>query len=326
MVGIGSLNSTKITFSMFIFHFLITLVLSYSFFKYSIPFLIKLFPAFPSERGMHNNVKASSGGILFVIIYTAIAIYQNFYLPLLSIPISIIGLLDDKFILSNKIKLIFQILTVTFILIFLKNSDKSFLSYLFDHKFYLYFIFIFLGVAIINFINFMDGIDGLVCGCIIIIFISINGTFHYLFPAIGALTAFLIFNWQPSKIFMGDTGSLFIGSYLVSLIFNTATIIDALEILLLCTPLIADPAFLIIRKLINKKNIFKPHKLHLYQRLVSNGFSHSRVSLIYILSTLTLGIIYNFGNLQFLIITSISLIVCGSIIDKKYAIKLSESS
>ena len=306
-------------------HFLITLVLSYFFFKLSIPLLIKLFPAIPSERGMHNYIKPTSGGILFVIIYTAIAIYQKFYLPLLSIPLAIIGLIDDKFVLSNKIKFIFQISTVTYILFFLQNSDTSFLSYLLVNRFYLYLILIFFGVAIINFINFMDGIDGIVCGCIIIIFISINGTFHYLFPAIGALTAFLIFNWQPSKIFMGDTGSLFLGSYLLTLIYNSGSILDSLKIVLLCFPLIADPIIVIIRKLINKQNILKPHKQHLYQRLVSGGISHSKVSLIYIFSTLILGLIYNFGNLPSLIITTFLIFIFGLILDIKYALKFSES-
>ncbi len=306
-------------------HFLITLVLSYFFFKLSIPLLIKLFPAIPSERGMHNYIKPTSGGILFVIIYTAIAIYQKFYLPLLSIPLAIIGLIDDKFVLSNKIKFIFQISTVTYILFFLQNSDTSFLSYLLVNRFYLYLILIFFGVAIINFINFMDGIDGIVCGCIIIIFISINGTFHYLFPAIGALTAFLIFNWQPSKIFMGDTGSLFLGSYLLTLIYNSGSILDSLKIVLLCFPLIADPIIVIIRKLINKQNILKPHKQHLYQRLVSGGISHSNVSLIYIFSTLILGLIYNFGNLPSLIITTFLIFIFGLILDIKYALKFSES-
>ena len=306
-------------------HFLITLVLSYFFFKLSLPFLIKFFPAVPSERGMHNYVKPSSGGILFVIIYSAIAIYQNFYLPLLSIPIAIVGLIDDKFILSSKIKFIFQVSTVCLILFFLQNSDSSFVSYSLDNRFYLYLILIVFGVAIINFINFMDGIDGIVCGCIIIIFISINGTFHYLFPAIGALTAFLIFNWQPSKIFMGDTGSLFLGSYLLTLIYNTGSILDSLKIVLLCFPLIADPVIVIIRKLIKRQNILKAHKQHLYQRLVSGGISHAKVSLIYIFSTLILGLVYNFGNLNSLLITTLIILVFGFILDKKYALQFSKS-
>tara|TARA_B100000401_G_C52506378_1_gene577489 strand:- start:52 stop:567 length:516 start_codon:yes stop_codon:yes gene_type:complete len=171
----------------------------------------------------------------------------------------------------------------------------------------------------------MDGIDGIVCGCIIIIFISINGTFHYLFPAIGALTAFLIFNWQPSKIFMGDTGSLFLGSYLLTLIYNTGSILDSLKIVLLCFPLIADPVIVIIRKLIKRQNILKAHKQHLYQRLVSGGISHAKVSLIYIFSTLILGLVYNFGNLNSLLITTLIILVFGFILDKKYALQFSKS-
>ena len=310
---------------MMFIHFLITFVLSYLFFKLSLPFLIKFFPAVPSERGMHNYVKPSSGGILFVIIYSAIAIYQNFYLPLLSIPISIVGLIDDKFILSSKIKFIFQVSTVSLILFFLQNSNSSFVSYSLDNKFYLYLILIVFGVAIINFVNFMDGIDGIVCGCMIIIFISINGTFHYLFPAIGALTAFLIFNWQPSKIFMGDTGSLFLGSYLLTLIYNSGSILDSFKIVLLCFPLIADPIIVIIRKLIKRQNIFKAHKQHLYQRLVSGGISHAKVSLIYIFSTLILGLVYNFGNLNSLLITTFIVLVFGLILDKKYALQFTKS-
>ena len=77
-----------------------------------------------------------------------------------------------------------------------------------------YFIFIFLllliiGTSIINFMNFMDGIDGLVCGCMIVIFSFMNIEIHYLLPIIGTLIGFLFFNWEPSKVFMGDTGSLF---------------------------------------------------------------------------------------------------------------------
>lgn len=302
------------------FHFLITLIISYYFFKFSIPFLKKIFPSEPTERGMHDHIKPTSGGLLFVLIYFSFAIYQKFYLPLLSLPISIIGLLDDKFILSTKTKFIFQILTIIFILFYLNYKDINFLNVLLNYSFLPFIFLTFFGVAIINFINFMDGIDGLVCGCMIIIFISINGTFHYLFPAIGALSAFLIFNWNPSKIFMGDTGSLFLGSYLVTLMYNTNSILDFLKIVLLCSPLILDPTISIIRKIINKKNIFKPHKLHLYQRLVLNGFSHSKVSLIYISATAILGIFYNFSNIFFLSFVTIMIIIFGIFLDKYYAL------
>ena len=68
----------------------------------------------------------------------------------------------------------------------------------------------------------MDGIDGLICGSMIIIFSTLDGGFYNLSPLIGTLTAFLYFNWYPSKIFMGDAGSLFLGSYLVSLMYSSS--------------------------------------------------------------------------------------------------------
>ena len=150
---------------------------------------------------MYSYVKPTSGGILFIIMYTVVAIYQNFYLPLLSIPISIVGLLvtNSSYLIKQNLFSNLQLLSSCFLKIkiqvfklFLKITFTIFSSYNI--------------MVIINFVNFMDGIDGIVCGCMIIIFISINGTFHYLFPAVGALSAFLIFNWQPSRIFMGDTG------------------------------------------------------------------------------------------------------------------------
>ena len=301
-----------------IVHFLITFVISYFFFKSSIPFLKKVFPAEPSERGMHQYIKPTSGGILFLIIYSSFALYQNFLLPLLSIPIAIVGLIDDKYVLTYKTKILAQVLTVILIILFLKNFDTNFLFK--DSAIFIYLFLTLFGVAIINFVNFMDGIDGLVCGCMIIILISINGTFHYLFPAIGALTAFLIFNWNPSKIFMGDTGSLFLGSYLATLIFDTATILEFFKIILLCSTLIIDPTISILRRLMNKQNIFRPHKMHLYQRLVQNGMSQSNVSLIYMSQTLMLGIIYNYSTLSVLISCVIVIFIFNLFLDKKFAI------
>ena len=58
---------------------------------------------------------------------------------------------------------------------------------------------IFIGVAIINFRNFMDGIDGLICGSMIMIFITLNEQVHYLIPIIGTLSAFLYFNCIHQK-------------------------------------------------------------------------------------------------------------------------------
>ncbi len=172
----------------------------------------------------------------------------------------------------------------------------------------------------------MDGIDGLVCGSMIVIFFTLNSEFHYLLPIIGTLCSFLYFNWYPSKIFMGDIGSLFLGTFLVSLIYSSSSGSEGiLKILLLCSPLLLDALACILRRLINKKNIFNSHKSHLYQRLVSNGMKHSTVSIIYILSISLLAIFYTYSSLMNLFLASGLIILLGLILDKKYAIKFDKS-
>ena len=139
-------------------------------------------------------------------------------------------------------------------------------------------------------------IAGLISGSMIVIFLTINGEFHYLLPIIGTLTAFLYFNWYPSKIFMGDAGSLYLGTYLTSLMYSSPGITSNFKILLLCSPLFLDAFICITRRLINKKNIFKAHKSHLYQRLVSNGLKHSVVASIYISAIALLSLFYLFST------------------------------
>jgi len=303
-----------------IYHLLISFLTTFLFIKTFIPFLKKYFPDKPNKRGMHQKTKPTSGGISFVFIYSLMAIYQGFYLPLFSIPLTIVGLLDDKYNIPRFIRLFIQILTTAFILIFFGENILNLFSELISNRFITFMIFLLIGTSIINFVNFMDGIDGLVCGTMIVVFITINSEFHYLLPFIGALSAFIVFNWQPSKLFMGDSGSLFIGSYLASLNFTATNEIIFYKNLLLCSPLFLDCITTIIRRLKNKQNIFSPHKLHLYQRLVSSGMSHSKVSLIYISSVSILGLIYSLYNIEMLVFSALIIFLLGLLLEKKYAI------
>ena len=91
------------------------LIFTYFFLKKIIPFLRKFIPANPSSRGMHEKPKPSSGGITFIITYSFISIFQGFYLPILSLPLAVIGIIDDKYNISRLFRLIFQIFTIIFI-------------------------------------------------------------------------------------------------------------------------------------------------------------------------------------------------------------------
>ena len=125
--------------------------------------------------------------------------------------------------------------------------------------------------AIINFINFMDGIDGLVAGnfLVIIFFIGIISNFNItLLVLIGSLLSFCIWNWSPAKIFMGDVGSTFLGAIYCGLILQMETWHQSINVLMFSSPLILDSVTCIFTRIRNKQNIFKAHKLHLYQRLL----------------------------------------------------------
>ncbi len=303
-----------------IYYFLITFIISFFLIRIFIPLLKKCFPDKPNERGMHKIIKPTSGGILFVFIYALFATYQGFYLPLISIPLSITGLLDDKYNIPRILRFIIQVLTLISVILLFGNNFFNLFAEIIGNKYITFLILLFLGSAIVNFANFIDGIDGLLCGVMIVVFLTINGEFHYLLPFIGALTAFLIYNWQPSKLFMGDSGSLFIGSYFASLSFTAANEIIFFKNLLLFSPLFFDCIITIIWRIKNKQNIFSPHKLHLYQRLVSSGMSHSKVSLIYISAVSFLGLLYNFNNIKGLIIGSLIILLIGIVMNKKLAI------
>ena len=294
--------------------------------KISIPYLQVYFAAIPTNRGMHNIIKPTGGGIIFVLIYIIFSTFKDFYIPLISFPLALIGLLDDKFNMSTKAKFITQLITVIGTIIYIKNSEVTFLTNFLVHNFLFYFVFILLGISIINFVNFMDGIDGLVCGSFIIILSLINPLQNNLLPLIGALIGFLRLNWESSKIFMGDTGSLFLGSFIVSILYRSDNTINFIKTLLIMTPLIVDPIITIIRRILNGQNFLTAHRLHLYQRLVSNGLSHSKVSLIYIISIFLLGILYKFSSLMNLAIASFGIILIGIILDKKYATRFFQKS
>ena len=311
---------------MHIINFFIPIFITFFILKITIPYFKTYIPAIPTNRGMHRIIKPTGGGISFVLIYITFAILRGFYLPLISFPLALIGLLDDKLNISSKAKFVAQTLTVFAIIIFLKNNQVTFLNTFLENNFLYYLIFSLIGISIINFINFMDGIDGLVCGSFIVLLFILNPSKNEFYPLIGALLGFSKLNWYSSKIFMGDAGSLFLGSFIVSILFKSNNSVDFIKILLLMTPLIIDPFITIIRRIATSQRIFSAHRLHLYQRLVSNGLSHSQVSLIYILSIFFLGIFYKFSSVIYLSIASLLIILLGVFLDKKFALRFHQKN
>tara|TARA_B100000242_G_C42912746_1_gene423191 strand:- start:296 stop:823 length:528 start_codon:yes stop_codon:yes gene_type:complete len=167
----------------------------------------------------------------------------------------------------------------------------------------------------------MDGLDGLVTLNLIIFFLVVSIDAHiYFLPLITTLFGFLIWNWSPAKVFMGDVGSTFLGAVVVGVILQKENLSDSFFLMLVLTPLLVDPFICVIRRFFAGQNIFRPHKLHLYQRLHQAGWTHSKVAIVYAIGTLILGILFLFKSYKLLIIATFIEILFGIYLDKKNAI------
>jgi UDP-N-acetylmuramyl pentapeptide phosphotransferase/UDP-N-acetylglucosamine-1-phosphate transferase len=139
--------------------------------------------------------------------------------------------------------------------------------------------------AVINFLNFMDGLDGLV-GLACVVVMAAAGVW----PVAGALLGFLVWNWSPAKVFMGDVGSTWLGALLAGLVLQQSTAWGGISLLLVAFPLLADPLICLMRRLRAGQPIFQAHRLHLFQRLQGAGWSHAQVALLYGVGTLVMAL------------------------------------
>lgn len=153
-------------------------------------------------------------------------------------------------------------------------------------------------VFITNAVNFIDGLDGLAAGVsaimtVSLVFISarlgdysvaVLGT-----ALMGACFGFLPYNFNPAKIFMGDTGSTFLGFMLATLsiqgVFKSYAVISfAVPLLIMGLPLF-DAAFAMVRRIVKGQNPMKADRGHLHHRLIDMGFSQKQtVFILYAIS------------------------------------------
>lgn len=274
----------------------------------------------PNQRKVHQKIMPRLGGlaiyISFIIGILIIQPDQNFHLPLLnpneyvhlaillgSLIIIITGAIDDVKEISPKVKLLGQILA-SLLVIVLGDVRVDFINLPFGWgqlNFGIFSIPITMVwiVGITNAINLIDGLDGLAGGVSSIALFSIAGMAYMMgspYVMVVALIAaistlgFLVYNFHPAKIFMGDTGALFLG-FLIGVLsllgFKNVTFISLIiPVIILGVP-ISDTFFAIIRRLVNKQPLSAPDKSHLHHCLLRAGYTHRQtVLLIYAMSAI----------------------------------------
>ena len=270
----------------------------------------------PNDRSLHSKPIPRGGGIIFILISLLSLPLTRFYSIFLFLPLALVSFLDDLYSLSPKIRYSVHALTI---FTFIKTNPDLIL---FSDNLYLHiFIYIFLillGTSIINFSNFVDGINGLLISTMIIVFVNIIlvNKSTYLYPIIGSQLAFYYFNRTPAKVFMGDIGSTFLGSFLYLEIIRSNSFNDAFIILSVAFPVMFDAFSCVIRRYFNNENIFKPHKKHLYQRLVKAGLSHFKVTFIYSICSIIIFLTCLTENVIIVATTLFLISIFGFILDK----------
>ncbi len=296
-----------------------TFFLSYFAIYFSIPLFNKILIDNPNKRSSHTKAKPRGGGIYFVIITIIFGLFNNYYLPLFCLPVAIVGLLDDFFNLKSLIRIQVHAFTA-FLIIIKSNFFSNFLDNSMILKLIIFLVLLFLITGLINLVNFMDGIDGLVSSSFILVFFVLALIMNYpLWPLIGSLFGFLLWNWYPSKIFMGDVGSTFLGAIMGGIILNSYQTLESFWILLTISPLLLDSSICILRRLFVGSNIFSAHNLHLYQRLNKSGWNHAKITIFYLLMTSFLLFSFSVKSLFILFISLVITIILGLILDKKFA-------
>ena len=275
----------------------------------------------PNDRSSHSVPTPRSGGIAIVVTFfiglAALKVLSDdvaFSQPYFWMFVGAAGLIagvsifDDLAALGFKAKLGTQAVAAVLVMAFGIVVDRLSLPGLGTVELGLWgyaltFVWI---VGLTNAFNFMDGIDGIAGGTAVVagvffaaVTFSQGSTFIYLISlvVVGASAGFLFWNWSPAKIFMGDSGSQFLG-FVLAVLAVLAGRFDASHTSYLVMPLlfwhyIWDTAFTFIRRLKNGERVTQAHRTHLYQLLNQLGLPHARVTALY----LTVGALQGVGAL-----------------------------
>lgn len=258
----------------------------------------------PDARKVHHGLIPRLGGLaVYAGFIASIALTVGFDDPqLLGLAcgatfLIFVGILDDRYSLPPKVKLCGQIMAAAiFVVIFGVRIDwlkLPFVGYLYFPALISIPLTIFWIIGFVNTVNLIDGLDGLAAGIAAIASVTIS-FFAFqmgqwvcaaaMVAMAGAAIAFLQYNFNPAKIFMGDTGSMFLG-YVIAAVSVMGSMKTA-AIAVLIVPLVAlsvpimDTLMAIARRKHSGVPVFSPDKRHLHHRLLAKGLTQKQVVLI----------------------------------------------
>lgn len=258
------------------------------------------FMDFPNYRSSHVVPVPRGGGVgvvvaflsavIWVLSWHVIPVQLAYALVGGGLAIAIAGILDDRFGLPAWPRLAVHALAAAWALCCLNAMQLhpitegivwSWVGYAAE----------FVGLIwLTNLYNFMDGIDGLagmeavlvsIFGAVLLIQDGLQGYSLLLWSLAAACLGFLVWNWPPAKIFMGDVGSGFLGFTLGTLaLFSSKSRPELIwPWLILLAAFLVDAGFTLLRRLISRARWYDAHRSHAYQHAAQDWGSHAKVTL-----------------------------------------------
>lgn len=251
----------------------------------------------PNERSSHTVPTPRGGGIAIVVatLGSGVLLWLGGHLPgpvaaaVLGggTLVALVGHIDDRTSLAATPRLIAQLVAVLFCLACIGGVPEMRIGSFTWEPGILGFVIALVGLTwLINLTNFMDGIDGLVASYTIFVGIvggallwqgGVHGEAIFLWLLASAALGFLVFNWAPATIFMGDVSSGFLGLVVGIIAVATSDTVSLWVWGVLVAPFIADATVTRAVRGIRYKDWFGAHRTHLYQRLSRKWKSHATV-------------------------------------------------
>jgi len=302
----------------------------------------------PNERSAHTEPIARGAGIIFAFTFLLgvfFFYYLHFshpkyiytYISLLIIYAT--GAYDDFYGISSKKKFLF--ITIAAIIAyydgFAIHSIGNYFGYELKLGYFALPFTIFAIVGVTNAINLTDGLDGLAASISIVILLGLLyiGIKHndYLLTAlpmlvIGPLLVFLYFNWQPAKVFMGDSGSLFLGFSIILPIIYALKYVNPVSTLFLVAIPVLDTLIVMRRRQQRKKSLFVADKNHLHHILLSfkkdKLFTVKSLIALQVLFTLIFIQVHDKSDMINLVLFSLLFIIFYKLFDPRLHIRSKE--
>ncbi len=255
----------------------------------------------PNERSSHTVARPRGGGVAFFLVFTSVVLilWAMHVLPghdalalVCGIPVAAAGFWDDLTGLSWALRLVVHIAAATLALSCFEHFTPVRLDFAISFSPMAIAAAVVCGVVwLTNLTNFMDGIDGIAsvevivtaAACFLLTFHNsgLNGVAIAFAAMASAVSGFLVWNWPPAKIYMGDAGSSFLG-FTVGVMVCIAVAAHELSIwspLILFSAFLVDATWTLLRRVLRAEQWYTPHRSHAFQH-AAGRWGHRTTTLV----------------------------------------------